>query len=253
MSTQLTPTEKVCTECKETKPLDDFSAKRSKCKACISRYNTQYRKANADKLKVSNTTYRQENKDSVAAYQRIYRQKNKEVLSVYKAKYYLDNKEAIIGKAAKYYVDKQTKIIKYRQANKEKISIYNTEYELKNKESRNIYRAQYRKNNREVLAIKASTYASNNPDKINARNAKRRASKLQRTVLWANNQIIKSIYKDCEEINLAAKAAGCSESFVIDHIIPLQGKLVSGLHVETNLQILTNSENCSKGNKFTPA
>jgi len=34
--------------------------------------------------------------------------------------------------------------------------------------------------------------------------------------------------------------------------VPLQGKLVSGFHVHTNLQIITKTENNSKGNKFNP-
>ena len=40
--------------------------------------------------------------------------------------------------------------------------------------------------------------------------------------------------------------------YEVDHVIPLQGELVSGLHHEDNLQILTKKQNCSKHNKFEP-
>lgn len=66
-----------------------------------------------------------------------------------------------------------------------------------------------------------------------------RAAKLQRTPPWADMSKIKEIYKKCPK------------DLVVDHIIPLQGKLVSGLHVPNNLQYLTYAQNSSKKNKYT--
>ena len=73
---------------------------------------------------------------------------------------------------------------------------------------------------------------------INALQAKRRAMKLRATPKFANLKKIKEIYKNCPK------------GYTVDHIIPLQGNNVCGLHVEWNLQYLTRSENSSKSNKL---
>ena len=72
----------------------------------------------------------------------------------------------------------------------------------------------------------------------NARGAKRRSAKLQRTPPWSEIEDIQEFYMNCPE------------SYHVDHIIPLQGNMVSGLHVLSNLQYLTAEENLKKGNKF---
>lgn len=71
----------------------------------------------------------------------------------------------------------------------------------------------------------------------------KRATKLNRTPLWLTDwdkQYIKEMY------------LYCPKGFEIDHIIPLHGKLVSGLHVPENLQYLYKPIHTHKSNTFTP-
>jgi 5-methylcytosine-specific restriction endonuclease McrA len=51
---------------------------------------------------------------------------------------------------------------------------------------------------------------------------------------------INGIYRFCEIFT----------AFEVDHVIPLRGKTVCGLHVPNNLQALTVAENRKKGNKY---
>lgn len=82
------------------------------------------------------------------------------------------------------------------------------------------------------------SYVDNNRSSYNERSARRKAQKLKATPKWANLFKIKEIYNNCPD------------GYHVDHIIPLQGKNVCGLHVENNLQYLTAFENMSKGNNF---
>jgi hypothetical protein len=65
-----------------------------------------------------------------------------------------------------------------------------------------------------------------------------KAAKANRVPKWADLTKIKEFY------------ANCPAGMVVDHIIPLRGELVSGLHVHNNLQYLTGPENAAKANKF---
>ena len=93
-----------------------------------------------------------------------------------------------------------------------------------------------------------SEWQKGNPDKKNANNAKRRTAKMSRTPNWLNESHLQQIQMFYSSASKLTKELGIK--MTVDHIIPLQGKIVSGLHVPWNLQVITESENSSKGNRI---
>lgn len=117
------------------------------------------------------------------------------------------------------------------KANPEKVSAYKKQ--------------QYEKHKEAHLAQKR-LYRQANKGKINALATKRKERVKMRTPEWADMNKIKSYYEVCaffNEVNGHIK-------YHVDHVIPLQGELVSGLHVHNNLQIIPWLENIRKKNKF---
>lgn len=108
--------------------------------------------------------------------------------------------------------------------------------------------AQWRMANpdHENTKIVKRRWASAHSEQKNADTAKRRAAKLQRTPLWLTLTHHKQIDRFYWESAEVSKLIG--EFYHVDHIVPLQGKTVSGLYVPWNLQILPAKENLSKGN-----
>jgi hypothetical protein len=75
--------------------------------------------------------------------------------------------------------------------------------------------------------------------------SKRRTAKLKRTPAWADMDAIREFYAAARRMTEATGVV-----YHVDHIIPLQGRLVSGLHVPNNLQIIPGTENSRKRNRF---
>jgi hypothetical protein len=114
--------------------------------------------------------------------------------------------------------------------NHEKQLVRQKKWRLANPEKQKKYSQDWLKNNQHKNAMKKRT---------------RDASKMQRTPSWLNaghKFEIESIYKYC------AALRSMNLKYEVDHIVPLQGKTVSGLHVPWNLQVITEQENRSKRN-----
>jgi hypothetical protein len=95
--------------------------------------------------------------------------------------------------------------------------------------------------------VRRNRYMRKNPALGNAKSASRRAAKLQRTPQWLTAEHkadIRRIYRAAADLTAAT-----GESYHVDHIVPLQGENVSGLHVPWNLQVLRAIDNLKKSNR----
>ena len=108
--------------------------------------------------------------------------------------------------------------------------------------------AAFRLANKQLIAERKAQYAKQNPAQINAAVARRKAAKIQRTPSWLTDDDLWMIEQAYDIASIRTKMFGFS--WHVDHIIPLQGKKVSGLHVPMNLQVIPGAENCSKGNRY---
>jgi 5-methylcytosine-specific restriction endonuclease McrA len=115
-------------------------------------------------------------------------------------------------------------------------------------EKQNVGMAKWRQENREIGKEYTSWWQKENADKVNSYAAQRRAIELQRTPNWLTDAHKIQILDFYQEAKVKEKLFG--GKYEVDHIVPLKGETVSGLHVPWNLQILTKEENCSKNNKF---
>lgn len=129
-----------------------------------------------------------------------------------------------------YYIDNRETLLKQQQINDDK-----------RRDEKILYGRQWRSINAGYARDYRKTYAGLYAFHASLRRKRSRIA----TPLWADIELIRQMYLESERIT---KETGIEHH--VDHIIPLKGKKVSGLHIHTNLQIITKTENLSKHNKF---
>jgi len=178
----------------------------------------------------------------------------------------MENKSCRVCKESKpliEFVKRPDRVGAYRNAciecHKESVRAYYHN----NKQSRSEYNKAWRGSNKDLIKSKSKTYYKSkkedilayakdwrvaNQDKVRNYGATRRASKMLACPSWlfesqkAEIESFYSLAKDCEIVS--------GQTYHVDHIIPLQGKNVCGLHVPWNLQVLPSDVNLSKNNNY---
>jgi hypothetical protein len=156
-----------------------------------------------------------------------------------KAKWRAENK-AYRWEKAKEYRALNSKAVadkhkRWREANPEKCAATQLIWQQSNREKVNAYSREWRNNNRHVM---------------NDLKAKRRADTLARTPKWLSSDekwMLREVYALAA---LRAKTTGLP--WHVDHIIPLRGEKVSGLHTPYNLQVILAAANIQKGARYEP-
>jgi len=132
------------------------------------------------------------------------------------------------------------------ERNKELTKERARQWALDNPEKRHAIHRKNREKDLENHNARNREWNKNNKDKRSSYEGKRRATILQRTPKWDSGAHL--IIAKYQLAAMLSQASGIQHH--VDHIIPLQGKKVSGLHTFANLRVIPGSDNSKKSNKF---
>jgi hypothetical protein len=122
------------------------------------------------------------------------------------------------------------------------------EWKKQNKDHIAKYDKIWQQSNKDKKSKNYKNWQVNNRAKVNSYNSYRRALELQATPKWLTAS--HKLHMECKYSLAAMLSKHTAEQHHVDHIVPLNGKTVCGLHVPWNLQVLTAKANLSKSNRI---
>lgn len=182
--------------------------------------------------------------------------KDPEARKAYQKEYAKRNKEKAYAKVKEWRADNPEAWKEQRQRYAKKhpdvVSDKRKRWRNRNLEQVKVKERATAKEYRTLNSVKVKTskaeYAKRSSHIVNAAVARRRASKTRQTPIWVGSDELWLIQEIYDLARLRTKMHGFS--WHVDHIVPLQGELVSGLHVPNNLQAIPANENIRKYNKY---
>jgi hypothetical protein len=178
-------------------------------------------------------------------------QKNIEVRKAKLRENYQKNRDKRLAQVKAYVEANKEKVQAYgkawREANKDLVLAYKREYYQENKEGMIEKSVQYRRDNKDITKKIQDRYNKTDNGKRlrqTQRNARRKREK-EASLGRAFHKDILKVYHSCK---IMCEVTG--SRYEVDHIVPLMGKEVCGLHVPWNLQITPHDINRKKTNKW---
>lgn len=107
------------------------------------------------------------------------------------------------------------------------------------------YSRAYRERNPEAVRQSQRKWRASNPDRSREVVRQKQARRAKAMPSWADKDAISAVYSEAKRLE---QLDGVPRH--VDHIIPIKGKNVCGLHVANNLQVLTAAENLEKSNQY---
>lgn len=132
----------------------------------------------------------------------------------------------------------------YAQQNADKLSQYAATWRDENRGKYRDMHQRWRDANRDKVRAADRKYHAANTLKRVLKARKREAEELRAMPAWADPARIAEVYELAKEF----REAGLDVH--VDHVVPLRGENVSGLHVHTNLRVCLAKMNIVKSNSW---